>query len=130
MCDRIIRNCKSNLQIIINFPTYWLMKYTFKAYITNNENFDRYVLTPLWKHFTRNGRKARKIVKFFIETGVKFGHDTPIMHTHIEHSGLNIELAKGELSEILRETTFLSMKIFEDKTIHKIFLNKFTYMYR
>ena len=121
MSENSINVCKISIKNTKHFPMYWLMKYTFKAFVTNNDKFNRYLLLPFWKIFSKNGRKANKIVDFFINTGVKFGHDAPILYSDIKHSGLNIIEADGELVELLRENSLLSKRLFERSNLLKIY---------
>jgi len=123
MAQNTINFCNISIKNTKHFPMYWLMKYTFRAFITKNEKFNRYLLLPFWKIFTKNGRKANKIVNFFIDTGIKFGHDVPILYSDIEHSGLNILEAKEELLELLRENSLLSKRLFERSSLLKIYSN-------
>jgi len=127
MITDTLKNCKASSKIITQYPIQWLMKYMFKELNTEKEYLSRYVLLPFWKRFSKNGRKAHKIIKYFINTGEQMSHDSPIMFNDLKDSGLKVELADGELLELLRETSFLSKELFNDTTICKLFINNEKY---
>jgi len=129
MSEETIKNCVNSSYLASSYPTYWLMKYMYKSFLSKNEEFNKYFVVPIWKYLTKDGRKAKRIVEYFIDTGVRFSHSIPIMYSDIKNSGLNVHLADAELLALLRENAILSEKLFERSSIFKLYMNEYYYHY-
>ncbi len=127
--ERVIFECNASISITKNYTLYWLMKYFFKSFKNTSYSMSNYIVIPIWKRFSKNGRAANKIVRFFTNLNIHIVHNNPIMYHEIKDIGLNISCADEELLSILRETYILADDLFLKSNIVKLYINDNKHLY-
>ena len=126
---RVAFECDNAIRITKYYTTYWLMKYFFKSYQNFNYKYSYYLIFPWWTKFTKNGRKAKRIVSFFMNPKIHIVHNNPIFYHEISDIGLNIKCANGELLDLMRETYTLTDELLNTTSLTKLYISNYQYTY-
>lgn len=129
MINRTKLFCETSIKQSKVYPRYWLMKYMFKSYKGKNIFFTKFFVMPFWKTFTRNGRRAKRIINLFVDVGAKLSHSTPIMYNDLKNTGLKVSKADGDLLMLMRETYQLSHILFHKSVIKKLYISADKHFY-